>query len=86
MNEKNKSVFQPEVELCHRQETMSKEQILKVLECGRNHRLIDVTGVELTPGDPQNCLGGDKHPDFECCCDECDFYLQCYPEAMPKED
>ena len=85
MNEKNKSLIQSgSVEISFRQETISKEQLSKILECGRNHRLIDVTGAELKPGDPENCQGNGEHPDFECCCDECDYYLACFPEAMPQ--
>ena len=42
-------------------------------------KVIDVTGVELTPGEPDVCLGnGDQG--FECCCDECDYFLLCFPE------
>lgn len=40
---------------------------------------IDVTGVELTPGDRTACLGNGEQG-FECCCDECDYFLFCYPE------
>ncbi len=43
---------------------------------------IDVTGVELTPGKPDICLGnGDQG--FECCCDACDYFLCCFPEYDP---
>ena len=42
-------------------------------------KVIDVTGTELTPGEPTVCLGnGDQG--FECCCDECDYFLLCFPE------
>ena len=44
---------------------------------------IDVTGVELTPGKPDVCLG-DGEQGFECCCDECDYYLLCFPEFDSK--
>ena len=44
--------------------------------------VIDPTGVILTPGKPDVCLGnGDQG--FECCCDECDFFLLCFPEYDP---
>ena len=46
-------------------------------------KVIDVTGVELTPGKPDECLGGDKHPEYPLCCDECDYFLLCFPEYMP---
>ncbi len=42
-------------------------------------KLIDTTGVELTPGQPSVCLGNGEQG-FECCCDECDFFLLCFPE------
>ena len=42
-------------------------------------KIIDVTGVELTPGEPFICLGNGEQG-FECCCDECDYYLLCFPE------
>lgn len=42
-------------------------------------KVIDVTGVELTPGEPAVCLGNGEQG-FECCCDECDYYLLCFPE------
>ncbi len=42
-------------------------------------KTIDVTGVELAPGDPSVCLGKGEYG-FECCCDECDYYLLCFPE------
>lgn len=46
--------------------------------------VIDVqTGTELRPGDPGQCLGGDNHPEHPLCCDGCDCYLLCFPEAMP---
>ena len=44
---------------------------------------IDMTGVELTPGEPAVCLGNGEQG-FECCCDECDHYLLCFPEFDPK--
>ena len=45
----------------------------------KSKKIIDITGVELTPGKPDVCLGnGDLG--FECCCDECDYYLICFPD------
>ena len=46
-------------------------------------RVIDITGVELTPGKPGVCLGNGERG-FECCCDECDYFLFCFPEFGPK--
>ena len=42
-------------------------------------KIIYITGVELTPGKPTVCLGDGKQG-FECCCDECDYFLLCFPE------
>ena len=39
-------------------------------------KAIDVTGIELTPGEPDICLGNGEQG-FECCCDECDYLLLC---------
>ena len=32
-----------------------------------------------------NCQGNGEHPDYEICCDNCNWYLACFPEAMPKK-
>ena len=49
--------------------------------------VIDVqTGTELTPGDPERCAGNGKADPMACCCDGCDYYLACYPDAMPEDD
>ena len=45
-------------------------------------KAIDVTGVELTPGEPSVCLGNGEQG-FECCCDECNYFLCCFPEFAP---
>ena len=42
-------------------------------------KVIDITDVELMPEEPVACLGNGKQG-FECCCDECDYYLRCFPE------
>ena len=31
------------------------------------------------------CLGNGEDERFECCCDECSFYLICFP-GDPEED
>jgi len=46
-------------------------------------RVIDITGVELMPGEPAVCLGNGEQG-FECCCDACDYYLLCFSEFDPK--
>ena len=47
-------------------------------------KVIDITGVEITPGEPTVCLGNGEQG-FECCCDECDYYLLCFPEFDQKK-
>ncbi|MBQ9085435.1 MAG: hypothetical protein IJY24_07270, partial [Clostridia bacterium] len=42
-------------------------------------KIIDITGIELTPGKPTVCLGNGEQG-FECCCDECDYFLLCFSE------
>ena len=42
-------------------------------------KIIDVTGIELTLGNSAVCLGNGEQG-FECCCDECDSFLLCFPE------
>lgn len=41
---------------------------------------IDVTGTPLCPGRPDLCLGSGSFAGFEICCDECDYFLKCFPE------
>ena len=53
--------------------------------------IIDVTGIELTPGnDGKDCLGNGSHYEengelIECCCDECEFLLCCVSEYHKPE-
>ena len=42
-------------------------------------KVIDITGIELAPGVPDGCLGNGTQG-FECCCDECDYFLHCFPQ------
>ncbi len=42
-------------------------------------KVIDITGTELTPEEPTFCLGNGEQG-YECCCDECDDFLFCFPE------
>lgn len=47
------------------------------------------TGTELSPGHPAECNGNGKHTDADgqplpLCCDECDFFLKCFPESEPQ--
>ena len=48
-------------------------------------RVIDITGIELMPGEPDTCRGNGEQG-FECCCDECDCYLLCFPEFDSKNN
>ena len=51
---------------------------------GKNiKKVIDITDVELTPGNARDCLGNGEQG-LECCCDECDYYLLCFPEFDSK--
>ena len=49
--------------------------------------IIDLTGIELTPGNNgDDCLGNGRHIDdngeiIECCCDECDYMMCCAYEC-----
>ncbi|MBQ9070804.1 MAG: hypothetical protein IJY23_05605 [Clostridia bacterium] len=49
----------------------------------KSKTVIDITGVELTPVEASVCLVNGEEG-FECCCDECDYYLLCFPEADPE--
>ena len=42
-------------------------------------KIIDISGIELSLGKPTACLGNGERG-FECCCDECDYFLLCFPE------
>lgn len=45
--------------------------------------LIDpYTGVLLWPGAPDRCPGNGVDPDYEICCDNCNYFLECFPENI----
>ncbi|MBO5882894.1 MAG: hypothetical protein J6Q78_00620 [Clostridia bacterium] len=50
-------------------------------------KVTDISGIELTPAKPDVCLGNGEQG-FECCCDECDYYLLCFCkiDSKSKED
>lgn len=44
-------------------------------------QIIDVTGTPLTPSrQGRKCLGNGEYSEYECCCDECDCFLYCFPQ------
>ena len=47
-----------------------------------NNIIIDsATGILLTPSfHGEDCLGNGEFAGLECCCDECDYYLICFPD------
>ncbi len=56
-----------------------------------SEKIIDVPGVELTPGNMSACLGNGKHLDedgifIECCCDECDYLILCLENEKKSID
>ena len=38
---------------------------------------VDPTGAILLPGFPEKCEGNGEHPNYECCCDECNYLQIC---------
>ena len=39
------------------------------------------SGTPLTPSEQGgDCLGNGENPKYECCCDECDYFLYCFPQ------
>lgn len=57
----------------------------------RKRKIIDCTGVELTPGNRgRDCRGNGEHFDLtgrpiECCCDECDYMMCCFGDYGEEE-
>lgn len=43
-------------------------------------KVTDVTGAILTPAKPEKCQGNGEYKGFECCCDECNWFMLCFPE------
>lgn len=37
------------------------------------------TGTPIIPGKLEECFGNGRYDDFECCCDNCDHFLKCFP-------
>lgn len=41
---------------------------------------------QLTPSpNGEKCIGNGQNKDVECMCDECDYFLECYPEWDRKK-
>ena len=57
----------------------------------KHKKIIDVTGIELKPGNKgKDCKGNGTHFDkqgnpLECCCDECNYMMICFPKYIPKK-
>ena len=44
-------------------------------------RIDPCVGIILTPSlHGEECFGNGEHPGVECCCDECNYYLLCFPD------
>lgn len=57
----------------------------------KNEKIIDVSGVKLTPGNMSICLGNGEHLDekgnlIECCCDECDYLVLCLENEEKRSE
>lgn len=50
-----------------------------------DREVIDVTGTSLTPGSFETCLGNGKHQGIECCCDNCDYFIDCILRSDAEE-
>ena len=46
-------------------------------------KITDITDIEILPGESTACPGNGEGG-FECCCDECDYFLLCFPEYDAK--
>ena len=53
--------------------------------------IIDVTGIILKPSNNgEDCDGNGEHTDafgnrLECCCEECDCYLECFTDCTKQD-
>jgi len=59
--------------------------LVEVYMNNKQKKITDVSGIELAPGEPTLCLGNGKQG-YECCCDECDCFLLCFPEFDLKNE
>lgn len=62
--------------------TLDGETLLSLLEAEQTLKArLDPTGTVLVPSDQgKACPGNGEHPGIERCCDECDFYLDCFSQ------
>ena len=52
----------------------------------RKKQITDVSGTPLVPSEQgSKCPGNGEHPEYECCCDECDHYLYCFPQYKAEQ-
>lgn len=72
----------PDVERIMKMDTSTVESSPRMQRFGEALKVYerDITGAVLFPGYPEFCRGNGEHPAFEICCDECDYYLACFPE------
>lgn len=46
----------------------------------------NMKNIQLIPSpNGEKCIGNGKNKDVECMCDECDHFLECYPEWDRKK-
>lgn len=46
----------------------------------------NMKNIQLTPSpNGEKCIGNGQKKDIECMCDECDHFLECYPEWDSKK-
>lgn len=44
-------------------------------------------GAWLTPSyHGERCVGNGKDPEVECCCDECDHFLECFSDWKERRE
>ncbi|MBE7041202.1 MAG: hypothetical protein E7400_04470 [Ruminococcaceae bacterium] len=47
----------------------------------RKQIIDEETGTPLKPSrQGKRCPGNGSHPEYWCCCDECDYYMHCFPQ------
>ena len=46
---------------------------------------LDLSNLKLTPSPyGRDCKGNGEWPGIECQCDECDYYLVCFPDWQER--